>query len=103
MVCEVTMRKTPEKNDVAERIIRSIAERARCFLIDGDFRKQLWAEAVKTSAYCINLLPAKAKNGVSPYQIWFGVEPSVQHLRVFGCRAFVYINADERKKLESRA
>lgn len=65
---KITMKKTPEQNGVAERMIRTIAERTRCFLIDGDFSEQLWTEAVLASAFCTNLLPAKANSGKSPYQ-----------------------------------
>ncbi|KAJ2913228.1 hypothetical protein MD484_g7184, partial [Candolleomyces efflorescens] len=35
------------------------------------------------------------------YQAWYGQKPDLGRFRVFGCRAYVFVQADERKKLES--
>jgi hypothetical protein len=41
-----------------------------------------------TSVYILNRSPTKALNGMTPYEAWHGRQPSVSHLRVFGCLAF---------------
>ena len=38
-----------------------------------------------------------------PEKVWTGKEVSYDHLRVFGCRAFVHIPKDERSKLDPKA
>lgn len=45
---EYTIAYTPEQNGVAERMNRTLTEKAECFLFDADLEKQFWAEAVST-------------------------------------------------------
>ena len=54
-----------------------------------------------TAAYLRNRSPTKAVNEMTPYEAWTGGKPQVDHLRIFGCQAFVHIPKDERKKLDS--
>jgi hypothetical protein len=44
---------------------------------------------VVTAVYLQNRLPTKSLTGRTPYEAWHGRKPAVNHLRVFGCRAFV--------------
>ena len=37
------------------------------------------------------------------YEAWVGKRPSLAHLRVFGCDAFVHIPKERRKKLDSKS
>ena len=101
--CTLTITKTPAQNGIAERMIRTITERIRCLLLAGGFPPQLWGEAALTAAYCVNLVPSRARNMISPYELWFGRVPKLHHLRVFGCVAYAFIDKDERRKLEARA
>jgi hypothetical protein len=39
--------------------------------------------------YLQNRLSTKSLAGRTPYEAWHGRKPAVNHLRVFGCRAFV--------------
>jgi hypothetical protein len=39
--------------------------------------------------YLQNRLPTKSLTDRTPYEAWHGRKPSVNHLRVFGCREFV--------------
>jgi hypothetical protein len=50
---------------------------------------EFWGEAVVTAVYLQNRLPMKSLVGRTPYEAWHGRKPVVNHLRVFGCRAFV--------------
>jgi hypothetical protein len=50
---------------------------------------EFWGEAVVTAVYLQNRLPTKSLAGRTPYEAWHGRKPTVNHLRVFGCRAFV--------------
>jgi hypothetical protein len=44
---------------------------------------------VVTVVYLQNRLPTKSLTGRTPYEAWHGRKPAVNHMRVFGCRAFV--------------
>jgi hypothetical protein len=50
---------------------------------------EFWGEAVVTAVYLQNRLPTKSLVGRTPYEAWHRRKPVVNHLRVFGCRAFV--------------
>ena len=40
--------------------------------------------------------------GAIPEEVWTGKKASYNHLKVFGCRAFVHIPKDERAKLDAK-
>ena len=56
---ETTVPHNPEQNGLAERMNRTIVERARCILSDAGLKKSFWAEAVGTACYIINRSPTK--------------------------------------------
>ena len=60
-------------------------------------------EALSIAAYLRNRSPTKAVKGMTPYEAWTGEKPKVDHLRTFGCQAFVHVPKDERKKLDSKS
>lgn len=47
----VTTRNTPQHNGTAERMNRTIMEKARTIRIDSDLPKQLWEELVSTATF----------------------------------------------------
>ncbi|PZC85295.1 hypothetical protein B5X24_HaOG201791 [Helicoverpa armigera] len=53
---------TPEQNGLAERMNRTLVERAKCMLFEAKLHKHFWAEAVVTAAYIINRSPSRALN-----------------------------------------
>ncbi|KAK3002885.1 hypothetical protein RJ639_019249 [Escallonia herrerae] len=56
------VKRTPEQNRVAERMNRTLLERARCTRLNADMPKSFWAEAVNTACYLINCSPSSAIN-----------------------------------------
>lgn len=77
-------------------------EMARTMIVATRLPKTYWAEATNTAVYirnrcCSAALPA----GKTPYELWFGRRPSVQHLRMFGCKA--WYKADDAGKLDRYA
>ena len=54
---------------------------------------------MKIAIDLINLSPSRPLNGNILEEVWFGKKASYGHLRVFGCKAFVYISKDERSNL----
>lgn len=95
---------TPEQNGLCERYNRSIVEKARCLLFDSQLQKCLWAEAVNTAVYIINRVPAAGiGNNTTPYEMWMGRKPKLDHLRIFGSPAMVHIPKEKRKKWDKKA
>ncbi|KAI5315215.1 hypothetical protein L3X38_044391 [Prunus dulcis] len=65
--------------------------------------KSFWGEALMTAVDLINLSPSAPLNGDVPSKFWSGKDVSYNHLKVFGCRAFVHIPKDERSKLDAKS
>jgi hypothetical protein len=62
----------------------------------------LWGEAVMTTVYVLNRTPTKSVDGVTPFEVWYGKKPSVQHHRTFGCIVYVKNTRPHLSKLEDR-
>lgn len=94
---------TPEQNGLAERMNRTIVEKARCMLFDANLQKDFWAEAVNTAVYVVNRCPAKGLNGKTPEEVWSGKIPDLGHMKVFGCKAMVHVPKQTRKKWDAKS
>ena len=95
-----TVPKTPEQNGVAERMNRTLVETVRAMLSDSKLSKKFWAEALSTASYVRNRSPTTAVIAMTPYEVWKGYTPNVNHLRIFGCSAYAHIPKDERSKMD---
>ncbi|PKA46730.1 Retrovirus-related Pol polyprotein from transposon TNT 1-94 [Apostasia shenzhenica] len=100
---QLTVRKTPEQNGIAERKNRTVVEMARCMLHEKSLSNKFWAEAVATSVYLLNISPTKAVFNRTPYEAWWKRKPNVSNLKVFGCIAYALINANERGKMDKKS
>ena len=98
-----TISKTPEQNGVAERMNRTLVEMVRSMLSESNLPKKFWAEALATATYLRNRCPTKAVDGKTPYEVWSGEKPNVQHLRIFGSICHSHIPKDERRKLDMKS
>ncbi|WVZ58560.1 hypothetical protein U9M48_008821 [Paspalum notatum var. saurae] len=93
---------TPPQNGVVERKNRTLVEMARTMLDEHRTPRRFWAEAVNTACYIANRIFLQAFLGKTSYELRFGRQPSVKHLRAFGCRCFVLKKAGHLDKFESR-
>lgn len=93
---------TPEQNGLAERMNRSLVEKARCMLFDANLKSSFWAEAVSTAAYLVNRTPASGTSK-TPEEIWSGRAPDLKLLKVFGCKAMVHIPKQKRHKFDPKS
>ncbi|WVZ93433.1 hypothetical protein U9M48_039411 [Paspalum notatum var. saurae] len=93
---------TPPQNGVVERKNRTLVEMARTMLDEHRTPRRFWAEAVNTACYIANRIFLRAFLGKTSYELRFGRQPSVKHLRAFGCRCFVLKKAGHLDKFESR-
>ncbi|KAK9703865.1 hypothetical protein QE152_g29045 [Popillia japonica] len=92
-----------EQNGAAEREIRTIVESARSMLYTKDLPLYLWAEAVNTSVYILDRTPNVHTPNSTPFELWTGRKPVLNHLKVFGSEVFLHIPDNLRKKLEPKS
>ena len=93
---------TPQQNGVAERVIRTLMEAARCQMYAKNVDIELWGEAVASATYVLNRASSTTCS-TTPYELWHGKKPDISHLRIFGCRAFVHTPDETRRKLDAKA
>jgi len=80
-------------NGVAERMNRTILDKARRMLLGSSLKKTFWIEVAMTAVYLINRSPTKAlEKGKVPAELWYGFRPDVSKLRTFGCVAYLHKN-----------
>ena len=79
---EKTIPGTPQQNGVAERMNRTLNERARSMRLYAGLLKTFWADAVSTAAYPINREPSVPMEFRLPEDVWSGKEVKFSHLKV---------------------
>lgn len=109
----VTTRNTPQNNGTAERMNRTIMEKARTIRIDSDLPKELWAKLVSTAVFLYN-----RNQKTKPFFRLWGEEPKLAHIKPVGsdvvysvhhfqnlgkldpwCRKGILVGFDEEMKL----
>ena len=60
-----------------------------------DLPKPLWAEAIAWSVYTKNRIPHSTISFKTPYEIFYGQKPSLDHLKSFGTPCIVHIMPEE--------
>lgn len=90
-------------NGTAERMNRTLVEKARCLLNEAHLKKDFWAEAVSTAAYLVNRSPTRSIGGKTPEEMWTGRKPNLKHLRIFGSNVMVHVPKVKRRKFDSKA
>lgn len=98
-----TMRYTPQQNGVAERMNRTLVEKARSMLLEANLSKNMWGEAVLTATYLTNRSPTQVLEKETPAEMWFLQKPNISKIRVFGCKAYVHIPQEKRKKFDAKS
>jgi len=96
---------TPQSNGVVERANCTIMECVWCQLDNAGLLKKYWAFAPWVAVYLMNHTPAQAVVGKTLYKASHGSgnQPSLKHLHVFGCFAFMHVPKEKWKKLDCRA
>ena len=77
-ICRTTAPYSPAQNGIAERMNRTLVERARAMLFAHSSPKFLWQEAIAYATYLRNRVPTRAINGMTPYEAFWGKRPSVR-------------------------
>lgn len=99
---QLTTAYTPEQNGVAERMNRTLIERAKCLLFDADLPKSYWAEAINMAAYLINRTICSS-HGKVPNELFFNERVNISDLRIFGSPVMVHVPKQKRKKWDKKS
>ena len=57
--------------------------------------------AFKHAAHVCWMLPTKANDGLSPWEVATGTKPDLDRVRAFGCTAYPYLRLSERQKIHN--
>lgn len=94
---------TPQQNDIVKRRNRTVVAITRSFLKTMKLPSFLWGEAVRHSIYVLNRLPTRALSEKTPYEVWTGMKPNLEHIRVFGCVCHMKVPSVQTTKLDDRS
>ncbi|RDX65921.1 hypothetical protein CR513_55373, partial [Mucuna pruriens] len=89
-------------SDMKKLLLKLLKRMNRCMLSEAKLPKHFWGETLYTIVHVINLNPAVALNTEVADKIWSDKDVNYDHLRVFGCKAFVHVPKDERSKLNMK-
>jgi len=71
----------PASNGVAERATGVLTTTVCAVLRDASLPKKLWAEAFSTATYLRNRTPTRVLDGLTPFELLYGVKPDLSDLR----------------------
>ena len=91
---------TPQHNGVSERRNRTLLDMVRLMMSLVDLLKIFWGYALNITMYTLNQVPSKLVS-FTPYEIWCGRKPSLNHLRVWGCHAYVKHDGSDKRRARS--
>lgn len=98
-----TVPRTPQLNGVAERMNRTIIEKARAMLSGAGLDKSFWGEAVLTATFLINIIPTKAlDSSKTPFEMWHIKKPQLKYLKVFGSTVYIH-NKTAKDKFDPKS
>ncbi|KAM2645310.1 hypothetical protein EV1_018869 [Malus domestica] len=91
---------TPQHNGVSERRNRTLMNMVRSMMSSANLPVSFWGYALYTAAYLLNRVPSKSVSQ-TPYEIWHGKSTNLNHIKIWGCPA--YVKRLEADKLEARS
>ena len=93
-----------QQNGRAERIIRTLMDKAESMRLQACLPQSWWEFALDHATHVYNRTPNRRLNWQTPFQLLNGSKPSIDHLRVLGCGAYVFIPEEVRiNKLAPRS
>ena len=84
IVAQYTMPGTLQHNGIAERRNMMMMDLVRSMVSNTILPESIWGEALKMATYILNCVPGKAVPK-TPFELWTGSKPSLNHFRIWGC------------------
>ena len=100
VVAEPSPPDTPQSNGRAERLNKTLIQRTRAMLLHFDLPDSLWEYAMEAATYTRNRV-VSVNETKTPFELFYGQKPPIDHLRVFGCTAHVLVPSNQRAKFDS--
>jgi hypothetical protein len=72
-------------------------------IFSSDIHPRFWAEASHTAIHILNRTLTQTLFGVTPFEVWTGRKPSLAHVQVWKCDAYVHIPKGNRSKLQPKS
>jgi transposase InsO family protein len=99
----LTMPGSPQQNGKAERFNRTIMDKAMAMLHTAGLPNGFWELAISTAVHVYNRTPSRTIKWQTPIETWNGQIPDVSYFRVFGCKGYMHVPTDKRRKLDPKA
>ncbi|KAF7761821.1 hypothetical protein Agabi119p4_9813 [Agaricus bisporus var. burnettii] len=104
IIHETTAPYAHQQNGRAERLNRTLLEKAQAMRLHACLPDSYWEFAIRTAVHVYNRTPMRRLNWKTPTELHEGIKPKIDHLRVFGCVAYVFIPEEKRQnKLTPRS
>ena len=100
-VRQLTIHDSPQQNSIAERGMRTRAERAHAMLILSGLPRFLWEEAMHHTTWLQNRMSACTLDRKTPFEMKLKRKPNLANVCEFGAAA--YVKNLKAGKLDSRA
>ncbi|CAI5728478.1 unnamed protein product [Peronospora effusa] len=100
---QTTVPYSSQQNGLAERMNRTLTERARAMLGHMQMEKIWWAEAMNTAVYVTNRVPWASHPTKTPFEFIFGKGPDLSEMRVFGSKGYAHVDKSNRTKMTKKA
>ena len=71
-------------------------------LSGAGLEQELWAVSVDTACYLKNRSLTSTPVDKTLHEVSSGKNPSIPHLKVFGCDTFMHVPKEKRSKLENK-
>jgi len=81
----ITAPYSPQQNGVVERRNRNLLEMTISIMKHMDVPNYLWGEPVRHATNLFNRVAIRSLVKQTPYEVFKGRRPNIEHLRVFGC------------------
>lgn len=89
IVMHTTAGYAPKQNAVAERGNQTVTIKARSMMIESGLPLKFWYQACSTAVFLTNrTITSAVPNNRTPFEVWPFRKPSIEHLKVFGCKAY---------------
>ena len=96
IVHETTTPYAHQQNGRAERLNRTLLEKSQAIRLHACVPESFWDYATITTVHVYNRTPMRRIEWKTPFEMFEGRKPNMNHLRIFGCGAYVYIPEEKR-------